>query len=131
MLLGQKLKTAIAESEFTTDEVADYIGITPNNLYRLYKKESFEVKYLLKAAEKLNLTLGYFLDDETIGSILHSNTGQANYANKVGSNQQSINVGSGDLQHKLDECEKERDLLRKAVADKELIIELMKGKKAE
>lgn len=132
MLLGQKLKNAISESEFTTDEVADFIGITPNNLYRLYKKESFEVKYLLKAAEKLNKPLGYFLNDETIGAIIQSSSGNmVQQAARVGSNHQSINAGTEECQEKLEACKRENALLEKAIADKDMIIALLRGQQKQ
>jgi transcriptional regulator with XRE-family HTH domain len=128
MLLGEKIKEAIQKSGFKTEEVAEHIGISYHNLYRLYKKDSFEVKYLLKIAEKLELPLGYFLNDETIGSILHSNSGQANYANQVGSNKQSINIGQDDCPQKLQALQEKYELLEKTVADKERTIQiLMKG----
>ena len=133
MLLGQRVKQAIHDSEYKTEDIADFVGITTNNLYRLYKKDSFEIKYLVKIAEKLELPLGYFLNDDTIGSILHGNTGQANYANKVGSNQQTISVGGGlskeECEQQLKDLKEKYNLAIKSLADKDLIIEMLQGKK--
>jgi len=128
MLLGQKVKEAIEYSEFSTEDVAAYIGISHTNLYRIYKKDSFEVKYLIKIAEKLNLPLGYFLNDETIGAITQSgSSNQVQQATNVGSNHQQISMGVDDCIKQLEAVKRENTLLEKAVADKDIIIELLRG----
>lgn len=64
MLLGEKIKAAIKTRGADAAEVADYAGISVASLYRIYNKNSCEVKYLTKIAEHLRYPIMYFLDDE-------------------------------------------------------------------
>lgn len=63
MLLGEKIKAAIKNRGADAAEVADYAGISVASLYRIYNKNSCEVKYLTKIAEFLKLPVMYFLED--------------------------------------------------------------------
>ena len=63
MLLGEKIKGAIKNRGADATEVADYAGISVASLYRIYNKNSCEVKYLTKIAEFLKLPIMYFLDE--------------------------------------------------------------------
>jgi transcriptional regulator with XRE-family HTH domain len=129
MMLGQLVKQAIHESDFKTEDVADFIGITPNNLYRLYKKDSFEVKYLIKIAEKLNLPLGYFLNDETIGAITQGGSGnQLQQATNVGKNRQQISMGADDdCPKQLEVLQEKYELQKQLLVEKERTITLLMG----
>ncbi|WP_207436003.1 helix-turn-helix domain-containing protein [Sabulibacter ruber] len=127
MLLGEKVKQAISASPFKTEDIAEEIGITPNNLYRIYKKDSFEIKYLLKICEKLELPVTYFLGEGT--SI--SNSGQMQVAHQVGKNRQQVSTGGEDvseLRHQLEICQLERANLEQRLKDKEELIEVLRSK---
>lgn len=63
MLLGEKIKSAIKNQGADAAKVADYAGISVASLYRIYNKNSCEVKYLTKIAEYLKLPVMYFLDE--------------------------------------------------------------------
>lgn len=65
MLLGEKIKVAIKNRGADAAEVADHAGISVASLYRIYNKNSCEVKYLTKIAEFLKLPVMYFLDENT------------------------------------------------------------------
>lgn len=131
MILGTQVKKAIEDSEFSTEEVADYIGMSAVNFYKIYKKESFKIKYLITIAEKLNLPLGHFLNKETIGAITQGGSGNLlQSANNVGKNRQQISVGADDdFQKQLEALQREYKLLEKTVAYKEMITELLRGQK--
>ncbi|QHL87448.1 helix-turn-helix domain-containing protein [Nibribacter ruber] len=127
MLLGERVKQEIAKSSFKTEEIAEEIGITANNLYRLYKKDSFEIKYLLKICELLNLPVSHFIDAPN--NI--SNSGQIQAAKQVGKNNQTISLGgesSFDLKHQLELCQVEKASLEQRLKDKEELIEVLRSK---
>ncbi len=63
MLLGEKIKGAIKNRGADATKVAEHAGISVASLYRIYNKNSCEVKYLTSIAEFLNLPIMYFLDD--------------------------------------------------------------------
>ena len=63
-MLGEKLQQAIKNADYSMTDVAGQIGITESNLYKLFKKDSFEIAYLLKACEVLNLPLSYFINTD-------------------------------------------------------------------
>ena len=63
MLLGEKIKAAIKNRGADAAEVAEYAGISVASLYRIYNKNSCEVKYLTKISEFLKLPVMYFLEE--------------------------------------------------------------------
>ncbi|MDO6389092.1 hypothetical protein Q4E40_03065 [Pontibacter sp. BT731] len=96
----------------------------------LYKRDSIESRYLVKIAQILELPYSYFLDED---AELSQSTSGSNIqqASKVGQNHQSINVGmsAADCVQKLEACQRENALLEEAVKDKDMIIELMQGRR--
>jgi transcriptional regulator with XRE-family HTH domain len=76
-MLGEKLQQAIKNADYSMTDVAGQIGITESNLYKLFKKDSFEIAYLVKACEILNLPLSYFINldnkDNENSQILQKN----------------------------------------------------------
>jgi transcriptional regulator with XRE-family HTH domain len=65
-MLGEKLQQAIKDSNKSVEEVALYIGITKQNLYKLFTKTSFDTDYLLKVCEFLELPLSHFFENSKI-----------------------------------------------------------------
>ena len=135
MTLGEKVKEAIQKAGYKTEDVADQIGISEGNLYKLYKKDSFEVKYLLGIAKLLELPLGYFLNDETINAALHQ-TGIGNAGRDI-SNQNIINgdhntgrtganIATGELEYRLQLCEAEKKSLQSQLELKDQLIGMQK-----
>lgn len=69
-MVGKKLHEVIKKSGLKMVEVANYMGISEQNLYKLFKKDSCETAYLKKASELLNVPITYFLyDDVTLDDI--------------------------------------------------------------
>jgi hypothetical protein len=120
-------------------EVATALGISESNLFKIIKKDSFEVSYLLKAAELMKLPLSYFIDSLPNSSSVTQN-GIGNTASGYG-NRINVNTNSNpnpsskaDLAARLAECEKERmslarelDVTRELVKAKDEMILLLRG----
>jgi transcriptional regulator with XRE-family HTH domain len=128
-MLGQKLQTAIKEANIPMSEAASYMGVSETNLYRLFKKDSFEVSYLRKASELLKLPLSYFLE-EGPSSVVATQTGTYNQAGN--SNSQKIKVGKGaesiqEMAAALATCQRELALTQALVAAKDETITLLRG----
>ena len=138
-MLGTKLQEAIKSAGVTVADAAAYIGVSEANLYKLYKKDSFEVAYLRKAAELLNLPIAYFLGiDQTAANSQIGNFNQAGNSNiqKIKGNQGIIQANTGSTVNNIDDCrrdlavaQKENELLRSQLADKERIIQLLEKSK--
>ena len=50
-MLGERVKNELNAQGITPTVTANFIGISEGNLYKLFKKDSFEIAYLLKIAE--------------------------------------------------------------------------------
>ena len=112
--------------------VANHLEISTSNLFKIIKKESFEVSYLLKAAELFKLPVGYFLEDSTLSSI-RTNSVQTGDFNQAGnSNTQKVKIDKGqahsqDLAAALAACQRELALANALVAAKDETITLLRG----
>ncbi len=128
MILGDKIREAIEKSPFSPEQIAGQADMSVANLYRIYKKDSTESKYLVHICNMLGVDMNYFFKDQLTAS--YANTGQSNFANQVGNNKQQIRVGGvDDCLQKLEALQKQYALLEKTVADKDMIIELLRGQK--
>ena len=65
-MLGERLKKAIELSGKDRLEVASFIGISEGNLYKLFKKDSFEWEYIKKASQITGLELSFFIEAESL-----------------------------------------------------------------
>lgn len=74
-MVGEKLKKAIERSGKERVEVASAMGISEGNLYKLFKKDSFELDYLRKASKVLNVPVTYFIEDDS--QILEQTTSKS------------------------------------------------------
>lgn len=127
MIFGEKLKEAVKRSGRSDEEIAAAAEMSLGNLYKVYKRDSIETRYLVKICNLLGVSMDYFFQDQLAADF--TNTGQANYANQVGKNKQAINVGSDDCPQRLQALQEKYALLEKTVADKDLIIELLRGQR--
>ncbi len=65
-MVGDKIKQLIDNQQvMNRHEVAEKMGISENNLYRLYKRESVETKYLLCLCDIFNVSINYFFNNES------------------------------------------------------------------
>ncbi|MGI4870667.1 MAG: helix-turn-helix domain-containing protein [Janthinobacterium lividum] len=135
-MLGERLKQAIRGAGVSYAKAAIEIGVSEGNLYNLFKKESFDVAYLLKAAQFLKLPLSYFLEDADPGhtSIQADDSNQASSGdsqNVKGDRNQSVTGNHNKITNniKLDDCkrdlasaEKENAHLREQLASRDAVI---------
>jgi DNA-binding Xre family transcriptional regulator len=65
-MVGDKIKQLIDNQQvMNRHEVAEKMGISENNLYRLYKRESVETKYLLCLCDMFSISIDYFFNNES------------------------------------------------------------------
>jgi transcriptional regulator with XRE-family HTH domain len=64
-MLGENLKSAVSRSKLTHQEFSDLMGISKGNLYNLFRKDTFEVKYVRKASEILGIPMSTILGHES------------------------------------------------------------------
>jgi transcriptional regulator with XRE-family HTH domain len=126
-MLGQRLQTALKSAGISAADAASYIGISEANLYKLFKKDTFEVAYLRKAAELLKISVASLLDEYP--QTGNSQIGDFNQAGN--SNTQKVKVDKGqpqqDLAAALAACQRELALANALVAAKEETITLLRA----
>lgn len=116
-MLGNRVKKALKDAGIPFARAAAEMGISEGSLYNIFKKESFEVSYLLKAAEMLGVPPSFFLDDSEKSTPL-TQTGIANQSGGS-NNAQKIRVSGGgtdDWQAKYQSCIGERDSLKQQLS---------------
>jgi hypothetical protein len=64
LMLGEKLKIALEKANVGNTEAASYMGISERTLYLFFKKDTFEIEYLRKAAHLTKQPITYFLEDD-------------------------------------------------------------------
>jgi transcriptional regulator with XRE-family HTH domain len=130
LMLGQILQKALKDANVSASDAADYMGISEGNLYRLFKKDSFEVAYLKKAADLLKLPVSYFFGEAV--SNMPGPTTQTGDFNQAGTgNRQKVKVDKGqpqqDLAAALAACQRELALANALVASKDETITLLRA----
>ena len=63
--VGKRIKTMIDESKYSAKEIAEKMGTSFQNVYRLFEKESVETKHLFKIAEALGIQISQFFEEES------------------------------------------------------------------
>ncbi|MGV3588565.1 MAG: hypothetical protein ACO1OF_16285 [Adhaeribacter sp.] len=96
MIIGEIVKKSIENSEYSTEYVAQQIGMSFTNLYRLFKKDSWETKYLIQIAELLKLPLAHFLPQLDKTDKIFQNINQEGFGNAAGSNFKQKIMGSSN-----------------------------------
>ncbi len=126
-MLGQRLQNSLKSAGISAAEAATYIGISEANLYKLFKKDTFEVAYLRKAAELLKTSVAFLLEENA--QISNSQIGDFNQAGN--SNTQKVKVDKGqpqqDLAAALAACQRELALANALVAAKDETITLLRA----
>lgn len=64
MNIGHRIKLAIEERGMEPNRVAVAIQMSTANLYRIFKRDSVETKYLVRLCELLELPMSYFFDED-------------------------------------------------------------------
>ena len=118
-MLGERLKQAIKNAGVSYAKAALEIGVSEGNLYHLFKKESFEIVYLLKASRFLNLPLSYFLEGADIEN-LRANTSQTGNFNQSGNNLtqkvKGTKASSQEIAKHLEDCQRDNESLKRELA---------------
>ncbi|RZJ93848.1 MAG: XRE family transcriptional regulator [Hymenobacter sp.] len=127
-MLGDRIKDALKNAGITYAKAASEMGISEGSLYNIFKKDSFEISYLLKISELVGLPPSYFL--ESSGS--QPSTVQTGDFNQAGSgNSQKVKVDKGkpqqDLAAALAACQRELALANALVAAKDETITLLRA----
>jgi hypothetical protein len=78
MILGELIKREIEAAKADPNKVAAYADMSTANLYRIYKKDSCESKYLVKIAEYLKIPVARFFPNDLSASN-HSVTGDYSF----------------------------------------------------
>lgn len=130
-LLGQILQKALKDAGISNSDAASYMGVSETNLYRLFKKDSFEVSYLKKASTLLNLPLSYFLGDTAPSNVVVSNSQTGDFNQAGNGNRQKVKVEKGQAQQELAAalaaCQRELALANALVASKDELISFLRG----
>jgi hypothetical protein len=61
--IGESIKAAIENSPFSVSEVAIAINTTSQNLYKLFKKDNVDTKYLVEIARVIDIPVSSFFDN--------------------------------------------------------------------
>jgi transcriptional regulator with XRE-family HTH domain len=130
-MLGQRLQAALKSAGISTADAATYIGISEANLYKLFKKDSFEVAYLRKSAALLKTSVAFLLAE--VPQISNSQIGGPTLASDNASQQvatKKVKVNKGqpqqDLAAALAACQRELEVTRALVAAKDETISLLR-----
>jgi transcriptional regulator with XRE-family HTH domain len=126
-MLGKKLQAALKSASISTVDAATYIGISEANLYKLFKKDSFEVAYLIKAATLLHLPVSYFFDEQPLP--VASQKGDSFPASSSTTQKAKVDKGQPqqDLAAALAACQRELALANALVAAKDETIVLLRA----
>jgi transcriptional regulator with XRE-family HTH domain len=68
MIIGERIKQMVRVSEFSAAQMAEKIGITNPYMYKIFKMESVDTKYLNKIAEILKVPVTDFFKEERLES---------------------------------------------------------------
>jgi len=63
--IGKRIKLLLDESKYSAKEIAEKMGTSFQNVYRLFEKESVETKYLFVIAEALGISITQFFEEES------------------------------------------------------------------
>jgi hypothetical protein len=134
MLLGQKIKKSIDKSGLDPNQVAAFINMSTANLYRIFKRDSVETKYLVKLGELLGVSPSFFFEDsgdsaeyrfeELKNTSMTKNMLNERIAGYSVNAQQKPDLSRFELQ----QAETKIENLEQRLRDKEEIIELLRYK---
>jgi len=68
-MIGEKIQAIAKEKRIPASEIADMMNITVQHLYKLFKKESIESRYIFQFAEILNVPADVLLVGEKADNL--------------------------------------------------------------
>lgn len=66
MTIGEKVRLAVSFSNLSVKEIAEKLDTTTQNIYKLFKKDSIDSKYLENIAQLLDLSPSHFFNESVI-----------------------------------------------------------------
>ncbi|MES2387527.1 MAG: helix-turn-helix transcriptional regulator [Bacteroidota bacterium] len=130
MLLGEKIKKSIDKSGLDPNQVAAFINMSTANLYRIFKRDSVETKYLMKLGELLGVSPSFFLDSEdTTFDELRSSSMSKNMLNDRIAGYGTFGQKADNNRHELEKANMRIEALEQRLRDKDEIISLLRPSK--
>lgn len=128
MKIGEKIRQAIVNSPYTVTEIAEKLGTSNQNLYKIFKKDSVDSKYLEGISKLLKLNISFFFEN-TEDSSPNLPTDEekrilTNLKNEVDSLIQKNNL----QEEMMSNLKKQVSILKIQIEDKEKIIDLLEEK---
>lgn len=123
-----KIKGICEAKDVSIRNIAEHIGMSEQNMHRCIRVNQIQAHQLEIIAKFFNVPVGYFFDDEA--SPVSQNTASVKGNNNV------LVGGNNNTIHKLNECEREVEVLRvevkhltTQVEEKERLIQVLMNKK--
>ncbi|NLF43358.1 MAG: helix-turn-helix transcriptional regulator [Bacteroidales bacterium] len=127
---GNEVNSLLKKKGLTRKDLANKLGMTEANIYKILKKESIDTKLLDRVSEILDVPISFWFDESySIGTGNHiaigdnsniiqgKNKGTVNYSGKV------TQTNQGQSRNDCSEQELEIKYLKQKVKDQELLIE--------
>lgn len=76
-MVASRIRAILKERKITVKRLAQAMRMTESNLYRCFARDSIETKYLIQAAQFLEVPPTYFLSDTNTQETTSSHTGQS------------------------------------------------------
>jgi len=64
--IGKRIKELVNNSTYSVKDIADKMGTSYQNVYRIFGKESVETKFLFSLAELLEIPVSYFFQEHVV-----------------------------------------------------------------
>jgi len=123
--ISVKIKALQNKEKLTTKEFSKQIGVSPQAIYDYYSgKTQISVKILKTIADFFNVPISYFFEERENQEISKKII-QNGHVNNVGGQNNNYNANDAKLQA----CERENELLKQQIVDKEKIIKMLENKK--
>ena len=135
MQLGEKIKKSIDKSGLDPNQVAAFINMSTANLYRIFKRDSVETKYLMKLSELLGVSPSFFFETDESGDFrfdeLRNSSMSKNTLNERIAGYGALGGQKQDAASKfeLEKATMRIEALEQRLRDKDEIIGLLRGNK--
>jgi transcriptional regulator with XRE-family HTH domain len=79
-MIGERLKELLEIKKVSVIQLAEHLNTTPQNIYKLFKKETIDTKYLIPISEYLEIPISQFfsLDDKTTRDFINAGRSDKN-----------------------------------------------------
>lgn len=128
-MVGEKIKQLITVSGKSVENIAEALNMSPQNLYKMLKKDSIDTKHLSKLSKLLNVPIDFFFDDtQTVFGPDLSIRGDKNKTiagNNNVLNEQVNNTTIATLEEKVKMLEEMLRQANKLIEEKERFIQVL------